>query len=239
MNLFLNLLDFLYPRRCPICDEPVKKADGTSCSCCKNLIPILSPPFCFKCGRPLNKEEYKFCSACLKHDLSFDRGFALWNYNHPAIKKSLRYFKYKGRKEYADFYAEKLLEVFPFLLSPKQISALIPVPIHKKRYQKRGYNQAAVLAEKLSSLSGIPVIEDLLIRNKNTLPQNQLTFKDRRKNLHDAFTINTSSPHYQSLLQTVILIDDIYTTGSTADTCSYLLKEAGVVTVYVLCLSSS
>lgn len=233
------LLDFLYPRRCPVCDEVVKKMDGNSCASCKNIFPPISPPYCFKCGRPLTDDTEEFCSSCLKNEPSFDRGFSLWNYNNPALRKSLHYFKYKGRKEYADFYAEKLLEAFPFLFSSRSISAFIPVPIHKKRYQKRGYNQAGVLAEKLSILTGIPVIQDFLIRSKNTIPQSRLTFQGRKKNLQDAFLINKNSPHFYSQLSTVILIDDIYTTGSTANVCSHLLKEYGVLKVYVLCLSSS
>lgn len=239
MFKFLSFLsDFLFPRRCPLCDRPLSKEEGLVCPSCKSLLSPLPPPYCTKCGRSLPNTNENYCEICKKHHFSFDRGFSLWEYNR-AVRKSLHYFKYKGRKEYAKFYAKELFLSFPFLFDKLRIKALIPVPIHKKRYEERGYNQALALAEELSLLSGLPVLSEFLIRTKNTLPQNKLSESERKKNLEAAFSINTSSPHYFSPIEAVLLIDDIYTTGSTADTCSLLLKEAGILHVYVLCLSSS
>lgn len=239
MNFFLFFSDFLFPVRCPICDKVLKKGDF-ACQSCWDLVPSLAnSPCCNKCGRPLLSLKETYCSTCCKHELSFDRGFSLWNYNHPAIKRSLKFYKYRGRCDYSIFYAKKLIETYPFLFSNQSISALIPVPIHKKRRRIRGYNQAELLAKELSKQTGIPLITNLLLRSKNTLPQNKLNFTDRRKNLKNAFSINQNSPFYKKSLTSILLIDDIYTTGSTADICSSLLKESGVMSVYVLCLSST
>lgn len=235
---FHLILSLIFPRRCPICDEPLPLSDELSCQSCFHLIPSLQSPLCMKCGRALSNSDSLYCSSCVKNPPSFDRGFSLWNYQNPAVKGSIHFFKYKGREEYANFYAFKLFYAFPFLFRAPEISALIPVPIHKKRYRIRGYNQAESIANKLSELSGIPVISDLLIRIKNTLPQSKLTDKERKINLKSAFLINPNSPFYNRHLDAVILIDDIYTTGATGDICSSLLKEAGISKVYFLSLSS-
>lgn len=236
ISLFLSIL---YPSRCPLCDEPLPRSTSLACNGCKNAIPILKEPLCVKCGRPLSFENTLICKNCLNHPPSFSQGFSLWDYKNPAIRNSLHRFKYKGREEYAAYYAFKLYETFPFLWIPKRITALIPVPIHKNRYRKRGYNQAESIALELSKLCHIPVFSDLIIRIKNTTPQSQLNFKGRKENLKGAFLINPNSTAYISHLESVLLIDDIYTTGATADTCASLLKEIGISQVFFLSISST
>lgn len=240
MNLFSFVpLNILYPRRCPVCDEPVSPRGSLICNSCKDIIPLLESPLCFKCGRKLFDSSQEYCELCLKQPPSFDRGFSLWEYGKLPVRQSIARFKYKGRREYSLYYADCLFRAFPFLFSKKAVSAIIPIPIHKKRQNSRGYNQAELLASLLSQKSDIPLILDLLIRTKNTKPQNKLTSTDRKKNLQDAFSINPSSSSFSTHLHSVLLIDDIYTTGNTTNICSSLLKEIGVSHVYVLCLSST
>ena len=114
----------------------------------------------------------------------------------------------------------------------------MPVPIHPERLKNRGYNQSELISEILAKKLDLPVITDYLIRSKNTLAQKNLDPLSRRKNLKDAFRINKDSYFYEIQLKNILLIDDIYTTGSTADACSYALKEAGTEKVYVLCVAS-
>lgn len=113
--------------------------------------------------------------------------------------------------------------------------ALIPVPIHKERHKKRGYNQAKVIADYLEGETGIPVIDDYLIRIKNTEALKELSAAERKASLEDAFLVSETSKLLYRNLRCVILVDDIYTTGSTINECAATLKKSGVLKVYFLC----
>jgi ComF family protein len=122
---------------------------------------------------------------------------------------------------------------FGDFLKEIQADALIPVPLHKKRYRARGYNQAHVLAKSISRLSGIPVYSRLVFRVKNTAPMKELTATQRQNNLKKAFHMKEN----EVKLKVAVLIDDIYTTGSTIDAISACLLEHGVKKVYFLALA--
>ncbi len=113
---------------------------------------------------------------------------------------------------------------------------LIPVPIHKNRYKSRGYNQAELIAKELEKIAKLPTQNRWLIRVKDTLPQKELSDKERRGNLLQAFRVNKKGLELNQIPKCVILIDDIYTTGSTLEACAMALKEAGVQRVYFLCV---
>ena len=113
------------------------------------------------------------------------------------------------------------------------MDVILPVPIHPKRRRQRGYNQAEVLARALSSLSGLPADTKSLARVRNTVPQKQLTAAERASNLKGAFRVSGKNLKGMS----VLLVDDIYTTGATADAAAKTLKESGVKAVYVVCVA--
>ena len=117
-------------------------------------------------------------------------------------------------------------------ISEMEADCLVPVPLHPTRYRKRGFNQAELLARELGALSGIPVRTDILFREKKTEAQKELTPDQRIRNLQKAFRADPEKADVSS----VILVDDIYTTGSTAEACTRALKEAGVGKVYTACL---
>jgi ComF family protein len=112
---------------------------------------------------------------------------------------------------------------------------LVPVPVHQNRLKKRGYNQAALLARELGRLTNIPVAEHLLIRKKDTLPQKELSERERKQNLQDAFALGERQ-ELNLLQECVIIIDDIYTTGATLEECSRVLKQVGIQRIYFLCV---
>ena len=114
-----------------------------------------------------------------------------------------------------------------------QAQALIPVPIHKERRRKRGYNQAELLADRLGKRMGIPVRNDLIVRCKKTIPQKNLKGAERENNLKRAFKIRRNDVK----LSTIIIIDDIYTTGSTVDEMAEMLGQLGIDKIYVLTLA--
>jgi len=117
------------------------------------------------------------------------------------------------------------------------VEGLVPVPIHKSKYRERGYNQAEVLAKGIGRELNIPVLSDLLIRNKKTLPQKQLSDKERLNNLREAFEYNsTYAEKLRRQPDRLMLVDDIYTTGSTIEACTNVLKQNGVSYVYFITL---
>lgn len=232
-----RLLNLLYPRRCPICDDIVIPKGNLVCDSCKDILTPLREPLCYKCGRQILSSDREYCDTCLNYNFSFDKAFSLWPYNH-TVKSSLSNFKYKGRREYANYYGSKLCEHYSSLIKSLNIDVIIPVPVHRERLKDRGYNQAMLIASDLSKRLSIPLAGDYLIRSKNTVAQKNLDPIERRKNLREAFSINKPSTYYSSYIRSVLLIDDIYTTGSTANACAAVLKESGAKNVYVLCMAS-
>lgn len=227
----MNLLDLFFPRRCPVCDEPVKPWNALICRDCAQTPAYIEPPYCMKCGKHLNREEKEYCGDCTTHPHLFDRGRALFAYK--SISASIARFKYKGRQEYAVFYAACMAGRLGAFIRDCGAQALIPVPLHKSRLRHRGYNQAEVLARELSILTGIPVLADWIVRVEKTAPMKDLSAQERQNNLKRAFKIQRNDVK----LSTVIIIDDIYTTGSTMDAMSRELKKAGVKRIYFLALA--
>lgn len=113
------------------------------------------------------------------------------------------------------------------------IDVLIPVPLHKKRKRKRGYNQAEILAKELGRITGIPVETKSVIRVRHTMPQKELSHRERRKNVKDAFETTTQCV----IGKNVLLIDDIYTTGNTIDAVAKVLKEKADCKVFFFTIS--
>ena len=233
----VKLLNLLYPRRCPVCDDIVIPKGGLVCDSCKDILMPLQEPLCYKCGRQIVSASREYCDTCAGYNFNFDKAFSLWAYNS-TVKSSLSNFKYKGRRESAEYYAYKLWEHVYNVIQKLNISIIIPVPIHPERLKGRGYNQAELIARILGKELGLPVFTDYLIRSKNTVAQKNLDPISRRKNLKEAFRINKNSEAYKLHLKSILLLDDIYTTGSTADACAGVLKESGVGNVYVLCVAS-
>jgi ComF family protein len=226
-----DLLGLLFPRRCPICHEIVEERGQRSCEICRTKLTYVREPSCRKCGKPLLSEEREYCQDCVRKKHTFRQGRAPLVYD-ALMRRSIAGFKYSGRREYAAFYAEEILKRCVREMLLWQAEALIPIPLHPSRRRKRGYNQAALLARELSKRCGIPTDEHLLYRVKKTKAQKELNDQERQTNLQHAFSVRKGEIPYQ----TVILVDDIYTTGSTIDAACAVLKENGVQTVYFLCI---
>ena len=234
-EVFKLFSDIVYPRRCPICYNVVVPKNGLSCIRCKHKLTVISEPRCMKCSKPIQSKYIEYCFDCSNKAKTFNKGYALWIYDD-LMKKSIGEFKYNGKKEYADFYANMLFNSFQKEIIRLQIEAFIPVPIHNKKKNIRGYNQATVLANKLSELTLIPVIDNVLIRDIYTTPQKELNDVERRKNMENAFVIKENNYFYNNKIKNLMLIDDIYTTGSTIEFCTRKLVQAGACNVYFLCI---
>lgn len=228
---FGTLLDLLYPRRCPVCDRAVKPFGSLICEACENSFVYIKEPYCLKCGKGLREEEKEYCGDCINHKHMFDRGRALFEYKCTA--DSIYRFKYKGRREYAAYYAECMVGELAEWIVKCRPDAFVPVPIHRSKRRVRGYNQAEVLAEQLHKITGVPVENDLIKRVRKTAPMKDLSASERQNNLKRAFKICRNDVK----LDTIVIIDDIYTTGSTIDAMSYELRKAGVKHIYFMTLS--
>lgn len=219
--------DLLFPRRCPVCGGVAMPKGRLICPACLKQLSFVSSPACMKCGKEIGSREQEYCADCIRRKKSFTRGFALLNYDSRAAV-SMAAVKYHNKREYLDFYARAAALRFEKQFRQAGIQVIVPVPVHVSRLKTRGFNQAAVLAEKLSAELGIPW-EELLIRVKKTDPQKSLGSAERLKNLRGAFEAEQEAGKWER----VLLVDDIYTTGSTAEICSRALLKTGVKQVFV------
>ncbi len=229
-----GVLDLLYPARCPVCDG-VLLPEEEVCGECFLKLRYVEEPRCYKCGKPLSTEEEEYCSDCRpdggcgKH--IYDSGMALYEYE--SVKDSLYRFKYKGRCEYAAFYGKEIAKRLGDRIVGWRPDALLPVPMYKRKERMRGYNQAGLLAEAVGTELHIPVLQDLMVRQRQTVPMKELGPAGRQINLKRAFIIR----RFDVKLKCVVIIDDIYTTGSTMDEMAKVLKAAGVSRVHFVTLA--
>ena len=224
-----DLINLLFPPRCPVCGDIVEPSGDLICPSCVFKLSPVRQPTCRKCGKELFSERAEYCFDCSRHERSFESGAALFNYNETA-KKSMAAIKYRNKREFLDFYAEMMAYRFRHTIQNWKPDVLIPVPVHPSRRRKRGFNQAEELARRLSKLLRIPVESRLLVRTRKTAPQRELNPQQRLANLKQAFSVNPGRP----IPQRVVLVDDIYTTGSTMEACSRALKAAGVQEIHFL-----
>ena len=224
--------ELLFPRRCPVCDNIVKPFGALCCDSCKERLTYIGQHYCMKCGKGLMDETKAYCSECLHHPKSFTYGRGLYRYE--SIAGGIFRFKYAGRQEYADFFGQELFTHFKKCIEQMHAEVIIPVPLHKKRLQERGYNQSALIGRAISKHCEIPCREDIVMRIKYTVPQKKLNYAERQNNLKKAFKLRRNDVK----LNTVMIVDDIYTTGSTVDALSKVLLEHGVKDVFVVTLAS-
>lgn len=234
--MFHTILDIIYPVRCPLCGDIVIPKGDEICPSCREKLPYITEPRCMKCSKPIEQEEKEFCSDCERKDYQFDKGYAVWTYDE-VMRSSMADFKYHGRKENAKFYVEEILRLYGNKLVALSPDVIVPVPIHRSKLAERGYNQAELLARGIGRGLGITAIPDLLVRNRKTLPQKKLSDKERLRNLLEAFAYNDkASARNKKPITKVLLVDDIYTTGSTIEACTNVLKSNGIKEVYFMAL---
>jgi ComF family protein len=202
----------------------------------------LFPTHCIACG----KEGANFCSPCRERiplRANFDSVgiFSLWEYGHPYVRNALLGLKYKNKRMIAADIAEPLYDALFEQLSEKSIFSdpiishhyiLVPIPLSKQRFKKRGYNQAELLAKELSrqNRTSFTLETGVLYKIKDT--DTQVSVKDRAKrlkNIHGSFTVRNSD---KIRGKTILIIDDIVTTGATIEEARRVLLKAGAKTVY-------
>ncbi len=228
---FGMLLDLIYPRRCPVCDKAVKPFGNLICEECVKKIKYVKAPCCQKCGKELKDTRAVFCHDCMQRAHNYDSGMALFDYR--SVSDSIYRFKYRGRQEYAAYYGERMARILGKRILALHPDALVPVPIHRSKKRARGFNQAEVLAKELGRFLQIPVETKLIKRVRKTKPMKDLSAQERQNNLKRAFKICDNDVK----LSTIIIIDDIYTTGSTIDAMARELRRAGIQYIYYAALA--
>jgi ComF family protein len=189
-------------------------------------------PVCKRCGQPIEHERKEYCYDCKSGKHTYAQGKSVWLYKG-EMKESIYRFKDGGRREYAIFYARESARIYGKWIRNKGIEAILPIPVHKNKRKKRGYNQAELYARELGKILGIFVDTRSLVRTIDTMPQKELNDKERKNNLKKAFKIETDSVQWKK----VLVVDDIYTTGSTADAAANVLKKSGAEEVYILSIT--
>ncbi|MCD7746041.1 MAG: ComF family protein [Lachnospiraceae bacterium] len=222
----------LYPPRCPLCDQirPARSAQyNLVCESCRPSLPWISEPACMKCGKPLAREESEYCEDCMRTRHLFDQGRAAFAYSG-ALRHSVYRMKFQNRRDYLDFYAEAMVRAGQRCLELWHPQVIVPVPMHWKKRATRGYNQSELLAVRISRLTGIPCDKKLLRCIRYTGNQKELNRRERLQNLKGSFAVRMPEPSQER----VLLIDDVYTTGSTMDEAARALRDAGVRQIYFL-----
>lgn len=228
------MIDMVYPPRCPICDKILERYEGRIHKKCRKQLDCIGGVVCMHCGRPVLSDLVEYCFDCEKKKKrgdkdTFFQGKSLLLYKG-VVKQTMYRFKYSNKREYGTFFAELAMEQWGEWLFRCEIDAIVPVPMFRRKKRMRGYNQAEVFGRELAKYLRVPMDRNVVIRKKDTRPMKELNDIERENNLRNAFQIARDIVKYKKIL----LVDDIYTTGSTADEVSRVLLEAGVEKIYFL-----
>lgn len=232
-----GLIDLVLPPRCPGCGATVE-TQGTFCAPCWGSLRFLeAAEGCGCCGEPAGAAvtfEGWRCGRCLREPPPFTHARAAFVYGG-AMRRAILAFKHRDRTELAAMLGRHMARAAPGLLDLPE-TVLVPVPLHRWRLWRRGYNQAALLAREVARQTGRDCVPDALERVRQTRTQQGLSRAERLRNLRGAFRV---AARRQARLRgrPVVLVDDVLTTGSTAQRCAQALLRAGVREVQVLTLA--
>ncbi|PKO32286.1 MAG: phosphoribosyltransferase [Betaproteobacteria bacterium HGW-Betaproteobacteria-7] len=220
-HLVRRLAAELLPSSCLLCGDDT--GGPLLCASCDNDLPILpSERLCPRCALPTTHGEH--CGACLKEPPHYNRALALWAYEFPA-DRIIHALKYQHRLAVADWLGSRLAE----RLTPAG-QTLLPMPLHTERLRERGFNQAGEIARGMARTLGLPYQPDLLHRQRPTRPQAELLPGERQRNVRGAFACSGDLGGRH-----VVLVDDVMTTGASANECARVLRlhGAGDITLVV------
>ena len=227
-------LNAVLPPLCLACRVEVDEA-GTLCAACWNRIAFLAPPLCTACGFPFDYDPGGpvLCGACTRRLPDFGRARAVLRYDD-ASRALVLGFKHGDRTHGAPAYGRWMTRAGAELL--READLVVPVPLHWLRLFRRRYNQAGLLAQAVARTAGVPAAVDLLVRRRPTPSQGHLSAAARRRNVRGAFAVR---PRRRALVRgrRIVLIDDVLTTGATAEACARALLRAGAASVDVLVLA--
>ncbi len=221
-------LDVLFPVHCVGC----QRSGHVLCPACIAQIQPLPSPFCQLCGTPLS--TYGACKNCQYRSLKLNGQRAVSLYQEP-LRGCIHGLKYDGNTRLAEPLG--LLLAQAYIRYGLRADMLIPVPLHIERQQQRGYNHAFLLAEGCSTKLGVPVNNDILVRHRATVAQVDLHPRERYQNVAGAFACAFASASREINGRSIVIIDDVSTTGATLEACAVPLFAAGAKEVWGLVLA--
>ncbi len=224
-------VDFLLPPRCLLCYERTTDPHNVCAECWQGLT-FISQPHCTLCGLPFDFEVEGdlLCAACLDHPPAYEHMRSAVVYNDVS-RHLVLCFKHGDMLQISKLLSRWMTTAGHDLL--KSADLIVPVPLHPMRLFWRQYNQAAVLSNQISTLSGVPRHNEALVRSRYTPSQGKRTYEERVKNVKSAIAVN---PTYGKLIKgkQVLLIDDVFTTGATVEECCRALMKGGAKSVDIL-----
>ncbi len=220
-----SLIRILYPANCVLCRTPLVLEETYLCTTCSQKIEPLKTPACVKCAHPLPPygNQRSICSQCRSERPYYDRGFSLVPYQEP-MKDILHQVKFHKKPWLLKIFFDRS-QAFA-LPQIANYELIVPVPLDSKRERERTFNQAILIAQMLkrSIQKNAPQVLRIIQKKKKTLPQSQLKRDARLNNLKNAFLIKKKRAVQG---KQILLVDDIFTTGSTINECAKILKENG------------
>ena len=217
-------LDLLYPPCCGGCG----RAGSRWCVDCQATASLIRPPYCRVCGQLLDQPGV--CRICLTNRPAFS-ALRSWAVHAGPVRNALIKLKYQRDMSLGDLLARQLIQILD--KTDWQVDLVIPVPLGVARLRERGYNQASLIARPLALGSGIPYSSRVLMRTRETRSQVGLSIEERRENVHAAFVALWTEVVGQSIL----VVDDVATSGATLDACAEAILTAGGKTVFGLTVS--
>ena len=238
-SLCRGLRNLVYPQICLACKIKLRQPaiDSLVCEKCWRGIKRNIPPFCSLCGRHLDKHNFSknCCPDCARRQPHFDRALSTASYEG-ALKELIHEFKYKG-KDYLGRTLSRLLAEFirEYKVPMEYIDYIVPVPLHTARLRQREFNQAEVLSRFIAAEFNTALLDNTLVRHKNTRTQAELEGQERIINVRGSFSVKE-----RALLvnKNILLVDDVLTTGATCSEAAYALKKAGAGIVFALTLAN-
>lgn len=226
------VLDFALPPRCPHC-LTIVEAQHSFCAPCWQSIRFLGDPCCARCGTPFDYDlgPEALCGPCHADPLPFDRARAVMAYGDVAKSVALR-FKYGRRTGHARLIAQHMARHIAGLDTHAVV--FVPVPLHRWRLWSRGFNQATLIVRALARQAGGTAACEALVRTRRTPPLRGMSRSQRRRTVQGAFAL-AAGREAEIAGRHIILIDDVWTTGSTAAACARVLRRGGAARVDLLC----
>ncbi|WP_413700247.1 ComF family protein [Psychromonas sp. KJ10-10] len=229
-----QIIEHLLPAQCLVC--ALTSNNKLICLHCEKNI-LSQRQYCFNCALPLNNSA-DYCGDCLQKDYIFDHIHALGDYTKP-LSILIKQLKYQKSLISGELLAELLLKSVLNRYSKQQLSEydyLLATPLHSKKLRLRGFNQTQIIADSLHKSLNIPLLENAIIRDKQTTAQEGLSVTKRRKNLANAFKLKQSSTQ-EIAGKNIIIIDDVVTTGATMNSLCKYLKKQGANKLTIFCIS--
>lgn len=229
MSLWGDVLDVVFPERCVGCDVVLSQPRAFFCEDCAHEVEAIASPACRSCSEP-GQHEAGVCERCRRRPPKFKTAFAPLEHAG-AVARAIQRFKYEGHPELARPLGALLVQrAHAFLAQAPDL--VVPLPLHAARYRERGYDQTALLAVEIARLGRRTLRDDALTRVKPTARQVGQSDEERAANVAGAFE---ASPTVKGAR--LLLVDDVLTTGATANEAAHALLQAGAVEVQVLTLA--